>query len=135
MSPDERVRLDKWLWAARFFKTRALAAEEIGRQRVLVNGHVAKASRELKAGDEVQLRHGEALRIVTVRALSLSRGPASVAQALYEETAASLAAREARALQRRIAPEPALSIELGRPTKRHRRKLAEWDRWSASLEK
>jgi ribosome-associated heat shock protein Hsp15 len=129
------VRLDKWLWAARFFKTRSLAADEIARHRVQVNGQVAKASRELNAGDEVQLRQGPMSRTVTVRALSQIRGPASVAQTLYEETAASTAAREALALQRRVAPEPALSIEQGRPTKRDRRQLADWDRWSASLDK
>jgi ribosome-associated heat shock protein Hsp15 len=129
------VRLDKWLWAARFFKTRSLAAEEIARHRVQVNGQVAKASRELKPGDEVQLRLGSLSRTVTVRALSQIRGPASVAQTLYEETAASAAAREAQTLQRRVAPEPALSIEQGRPTKRDRRQLADWDRWSASLDK
>jgi ribosome-associated heat shock protein Hsp15 len=129
------VRLDKWLWAARFFKTRSLAADEIARHRVQVNGQVAKASRELKPGDEVQLRQGPMSRTVTVRALSQVRGPASVAQTLYEETAASTAAREAQALQRRVAPEPALSIEQGRPTKRDRRQLADWDRWSASLDK
>jgi ribosome-associated heat shock protein Hsp15 len=129
------VRLDKWLWAARFFKTRSLAADEIARHRVQVNGQVAKASRELKPGDEVQVRHGPMSRTVTVRALSQIRGPASVAQTLYEETAASTAAREAQALRRRVAPEPALSIEQGRPTKRDRRQLADWDRWSASLDK
>jgi ribosome-associated heat shock protein Hsp15 len=129
------VRLDKWLWAARFFKTRSLAADEIARHRVQVNGQVAKASRELKPGDEVQLRQGPMSRTVTVRTLSQIRGPASVAQTLYEETAASTAAREAQALQRRVAPEPALSIEQGRPTKRDRRQLADWDRWSASLDK
>jgi len=129
------VRLDKWLWAARFFKTRSLAADEIARHRVQVNGQVAKASRELKPGDEVQLRQGPMSRTVTVRTLSQVRGPASVAQTLYEETAASTAAREAQALQRRVAPEPALSIEQGRPTKRDRRQLADWDRWSASLDK
>jgi len=129
------VRLDKWLWAARFFKTRSLAADEIARHRVQVNGQVAKASRELKPGDEVQLRQGPMSRTVTVRTLSQVRGPASVAQTLYEETAASTAAREAQALQRRVAPEPALSIEQGRPTKRDRRQLADWDRWSASLDR
>jgi ribosome-associated heat shock protein Hsp15 len=129
------VRLDKWLWAARFFKTRSLAADEIARHRVQVNGQVAKAARELKPGDEVQLRQGSSIRTVTVCAVSQNRGPASVAQTLYQETADSVAAREAQTLQRRVAPEPALSIEQGRPTKRDRRQLAHWDRWSASLDK
>ncbi|MBA3599047.1 MAG: RNA-binding S4 domain-containing protein [Methylibium sp.] len=128
------VRLDKWLWAARFFKTRSLAADEIGKHRVQVNGQVAKASRELKPGDELQLRQGPVPRTVRVVALSAVRGSAPVAQALYEETAESRAAREAFAQQRRVAPEPALAIEQGRPTKRDRRQLADWDRWSASLD-
>ena len=134
MTPPAGVRLDKWLWAARFFKTRSLAAEEIGRHRVSVNGQIAKASRELKPGDELQLRQGSLTRTVVVRALSGIRGPATAAQALYEETAASVAAREALALQRRLAPEPALGLDMGRPTKRDRRQLADWDRWSASID-
>jgi ribosome-associated heat shock protein Hsp15 len=133
-SPPSGVRLDKWLWAARFFKTRSLAADEIAKHRVQVNGQVAKASRDLKPGDEVQWRQGPLLRTVRVLALSAVRGPAPVAQALYEETEASRAARETLAQQRRVAPEPALSIEQGRPTKRDRRRLADWDRWSASVD-
>ncbi|MBX3608080.1 MAG: RNA-binding S4 domain-containing protein [Piscinibacter sp.] len=128
------VRLDKWLWAARFFKTRSLAAEEIGKGRVQVNGQQAKASRELRAGDTVALRQGAVPRTVVVRAVGSVRGPAAAAQALYEETADSRAQRERLAEQRRLAAEPALSIEQGRPTKRDRRQLAEWDRWSASAE-
>lgn len=131
---SDGVRLDKWLWAARFYKTRSLAAEEIGKHRVEVNGQVAKASRELRPGDEVALQQGPVRRTVAVKALSTVRGPAPVAQALYEETAQSLAAREAQAQARRLAPEPAQAIEQGRPTKRDRRKLADWDRWSASLD-
>lgn len=134
MTPPAGVRLDKWLWAARFFKTRSLAAEEIGRHRVMVNGQVAKASRELKPGDELQLRQGSGTRTVIVRGLSPVRGPAPAAQALYEETADSVAAREALSLQRKLAPEPALGHELGRPTKRDRRQLADWDRWSVSVD-
>ncbi|MGA0609197.1 RNA-binding S4 domain-containing protein [Caldimonas sp. KR1-144] len=130
---DSGVRLDKWLWAARFFKTRSLAAEEIAKHRVQVNGQVAKASRELKPGDEVVLRQGQEPRTVIVRALSHVRGPAPVAQQLYEETPESLAAREAQAQRRRLAPEPAATIEQGRPTKRDRRQLADWQRWSASI--
>lgn len=130
------VRLDKWLWAARFFKTRSLAAEEIGKGRVSVNGQPAKASRELRLGDMVQLRQGPVQRTVEVRGLSHVRGPAPVAQALYEETPDSLAARSAAAEQRRLAAEPAWSIVQGRPTKRDRRELtrAGWQRWSASID-
>jgi len=129
-----RMRLDKWLWAARFYKTRSLAAEEIGKGRVQVNGQAAKASRELRAGDSVELRQGSVPRAVIVRALSALRGPAAVAQALYEETEASLARRAQLADQRRLAAEPADSIEQGRPTKRDRRQLAEWERWSATAD-
>ena len=128
------VRLDKWLWAARFFKTRSLAAEEIARGRVLANGQPAKASREVRPGDTVALRQGAVPRTVVVRSVSAVRGPAPVAQGLYEETAESIAAREAAALDRRLKPEPAAAIEHGRPTKRDRRQLADWNRWSASVD-
>ncbi|WP_431112023.1 RNA-binding S4 domain-containing protein [Variovorax paradoxus] len=137
----DRLRIDKWLWAARFFKTRSLAAEEIGRNRVQVNGDVAKASREVKAGDTVAIRLGPVTRTVVVRGLSGQRGPAPVAQQLYEETADSIAAQAAAREQRRMGSEPALAIEQGRPTKRDRRELdgaarhADWDnRWSASID-
>jgi ribosome-associated heat shock protein Hsp15 len=130
----ERFRLDKWLWAARFYKTRALAAEDIAKGRLSVNGQLAKAGRELHPGDVVELRQGGSTRTVVVRALSRLRGPAPTAQALYEETAESIALRLARAAERKLTPEPALAIEQGRPTKRDRRKLADWQRWSASAD-
>lgn len=133
-SAPDGPRLDKWLWAARFFKTRSLASEEIAKGRVQVNGQVAKASREVRIADLIDFRQGPMARSVTVRGLSHVRGPASVAQTLYEETAESLAARERLAEQRRLAPEPAQTIDEGRPTKRDRRQLAEWNRWSASAE-
>jgi len=129
-----RVRLDKWLWAARLFKTRALAAEEADRGRVRVNELVAKPARELRLGDMVVLRQGVVERVVEVVALSTVRGPASVAQALYRETLESIAARERAAEARRLRPEPAEAIEQGRPTKRDRRRLADWQRWSASVD-
>ncbi|MDC8783704.1 RNA-binding S4 domain-containing protein [Roseateles koreensis] len=125
------LRLDKWLWAARFFKTRALAADEIGNGRVQINGQVAKASRDMKLGDLVRLRQGVVWREVWVRGLSHARGPAVQAQTLYEETPESIAQREHAAEQRRLAPEPAQSISQGRPTKQDRRKLHDWNRWSA----
>jgi ribosome-associated heat shock protein Hsp15 len=131
---NDKVRLDKWLWAARFFKTRGLASDEVGKGRVSVNGQPAKASRELRLGDEVALRQGDVPRTVVIRVLSSQRGPASVAQKLYEETPASLARRDELARQRRQNVEPALAIEQGRPTKRDRRQLADWNRWSASIE-
>jgi ribosome-associated heat shock protein Hsp15 len=128
------VRLDKWLWAARFYKTRALAAEDIAKGRVVVNEQVAKASRELKAGDVVELHQAGTSRTLHVRGVSRLRGPAPVAQALYEETAESIARRLARAAERKLNPEPAAAIEQGRPTKRDRRQLADWNRWSASAD-
>jgi len=135
----EKIRIDKWLWAARFYKTRTLASEEIVKGRVEVNGLEVKPAREVKAGDTVLLRREAVTRTVVVKGISGTRGPAPVAQQLYEETAESLKAREQAAEQRRLAPEPALSIEHGRPTKRGRRELDDarqgWgDRWSASLD-
>lgn len=128
------LRLDKWLWAARFYKTRALAVEEIVRGRVTVNGQSAKASREVRLGDRIHLRQGVIERELLVRGLSHIRGPAPQAQALYEETPNSIAARERAAEARRLAPEPAASIVQGRPTKQDRRALADWDRWSAQID-
>jgi ribosome-associated heat shock protein Hsp15 len=135
----ERLRLDKWLWAARFYKTRSLACEEIDKGRVQLNGVVAKPARELKAGDSVQLRNGPISRTVTVLAVSDKRGPAPVAALLYQETDDSIRQRLQAAEQRRLAPEPALSLSQGRPTKRDRRdteqlRQHDWDeRWSASV--
>ena len=130
----DKHRLDKWLWAARFYKTRALAAEDIAKGRISVNDLVAKASRELREGDVVELRQAGSSRTLVVKALSRLRGPAPAAQALYEETPESIAARLARAAERKLNPDPALAIEQGRPTKRDRRQLADWDRWSASAD-
>ena len=130
----ERVRLDKWLWVARFFKTRGLSADEIGKGRVEVNGQAAKASRELRLGDRVELRQGPVTRTLVVKALSQQRGSAVIAQALYEETPESIALREKQAQERCSGSEPALALEQGRPTKRARRQLADWNRWSASSE-
>ena len=130
----DKVRLDKWLWAARFFKTRGLSAGEIGRGRVQVNGHAAKASREVRVGDRIELKQGLVARTVVVTAASEQRGSASVAQGLFEETPESIAQRTRQALDRRMNTEPSLAIEQGRPTKRDRRQLADWSRWSASVE-
>jgi len=129
---QERVRLDKWLWAARLYKTRSLAAEEIGRGRVTVNGQAAKSSREVRVDDMLEVRQGLMVRTIRVRGLSHVRGPALSAQLLYEETPESRAAREAAAAQRRLGIEPADSLQQGRPTKRDRRNLVDWQRWSAS---
>jgi ribosome-associated heat shock protein Hsp15 len=130
----DRYRLDKWLWATRLYKTRALAAQDIERGRVSVNAQPAKASRELHEGDLIELRQPRSVRTFVVRALSRQRGPAPAAQALYEETPESVARREAEAAERKLRPEPASAIEQGRPTKRDRRRLADWERWSASAD-
>jgi ribosome-associated heat shock protein Hsp15 len=134
----ERLRIDKWLWAARFYKPRSLATDEIDKGRVAVNGHEVKPAREVKVGDTVSLRREGLTRTVVVKGVSHVRGPAPVAQQLYEETPESLKERDKAADQRRYAREPALSIEHGRPTKRGRRELDEakgWgDRWSASVD-
>ena len=138
MNHLETLRIDKWLWCARFFKTRSVAADEIAKGRVTVNGLAAKASREVRPGDTVVLRQGPVQRTVVVRALSGMRGPAPVAQQLYEETAESIALREKAQELRRLAPEPAHSLTEGRPTKRNRRDIERantWgDRWSASID-
>ena len=132
----ETLRIDKWLWAARFYKTRSLACEDIGKGRVQVNGQAVKPARDVRPGDSVDIRQGPVTRTVIVRGLSQQRGPAPVAQQLYEETEASRLAREKATEQRRLASEPALSIEQGRPTKRDRRQIeSAWnERWSASIE-
>ena len=133
-SGPARVRLDKWLWAARFYKTRSLSVEEIGKGRVRMNGQAAKASREVRTGDEIELRQGATVRTVIVKAAREQRGSASVAQELFEETAQSIERRTREAHERRLNAEPSLAIEQGRPTKRDRRQLADWNRWSASVE-
>ena len=130
----ERVRLDKWLWAARFYKTRSLSADEIAKGRVSVNGQLAKASREVHLADHITLRQGAVVRTVVVLGVSDQRGSAPMAQALFEETPQSLALRTQQALDRRVNADPAASIEQGRPTKRARRELADWNRWSASAD-
>ena len=147
MSDIESMRLDKWLWCARFYKTRSLAVEEIGKGRVTVNQANAKASREIRVGDTIHLRQGSIPKEVVVRGLSGMRGPAPVAQQLYEETPQSVAQRAELAEQRRLAPEPSAALaaqHTGRPTKRDRRDIdrlrqdprsSGWgDRWSASID-
>jgi ribosome-associated heat shock protein Hsp15 len=119
----ESVRIDKWLWAARFFKTRSLATEAVAGGKVEVNGERAKPSKAVKPGDEVRLRVGPYEHILIVRDLGERRGPASVAATLYEETAASRAERERLAAQLRMAPGGFVYEEKGRPTKKDRRDL------------
>lgn len=120
---DDRVRIDKWLWAARFFKTRSLATDAVDGGKVEVNGERAKPSKTIKPGDEVRLRLGPYEHIMVVRALGERRGPASVAQTLYEETTASREAREKLSAQLRMAPAAFVYEEKGRPTKKDRREL------------
>ena len=122
---DGRVRLDKWLWAARFFKTRALAAEAVEGGKVQVNGDRPKRARPLQVGDEIRVRLGPYEHTITVRALSARRGPASEAAGLYEETAASRSAREALAIQLKSL-HAAFGPDKGRPTKKDRRDIERW---------
>ncbi len=117
------MRIDKWLWAARFFKTRSLAADALGGGKVSLNGEGVKPAKMVQLGDEVRVRLGPYEHVVIVRGLSERRGPASVAQALYEETPASAAAREKLSEQLRMAPAGFVFEEKGRPTKRDRREI------------
>ncbi len=116
------TRLDKWLWAARFFKTRSLAQQAIEAGRVLLNAQRVKPAKEVHQDDLVDIRISQSAWTVRVRFISDVRGPAGVAQTLYAETEASMLAREAAREQQRLAPEPA-ARRIGRPTKRERRAL------------
>lgn len=136
----QTMRLDKWLWCARFYRTRSLATEEIGKGRVTINGQLAKPARDVRCGDTITLRQGSMARTVLIRGLSGARGPAPAAQLLYEETPDSITARTQIAEQQRLAPEPAAALMQGRPTKRDRRHIDRagargWgNRWSAAIE-
>jgi ribosome-associated heat shock protein Hsp15 len=121
---SDRVRLDKWLWAARFFKTRSLATEAVAGGKVEVNGERAKPAKAVKTGDEIRLRLAPYEHVLIVRQLGERRGPASVAQTLYEETQASREARERLAAQLKMAPPTFIYEEKGRPTKKDRRDLS-----------
>ena len=116
------MRLDKWLWAARFFKTRSLATQAVDAGKVRLNGERAKPAREIKAGDRLQISVGEFEWTLSVVGLSLQRGPAPVAQALYQEDAESLAKRQQHMADRKLQTNPAAEIK-GRPTKRDRRQI------------
>jgi ribosome-associated heat shock protein Hsp15 len=121
-SDPPRVRLDRWLWAARFFKTRAVAAAAIAGGKVEVNGARAKRAKLLAQGDRLRIRRGPFEHLVTVRAVSEHRGPPSQAAALYAEDAEGQRARERLAVQLRLAP--SLRFEgKGRPTKKDRREI------------
>jgi ribosome-associated heat shock protein Hsp15 len=116
------VRIDKWLWAARFFKTRSMAADAVDRGRVRIGGEPVKPARAVKSGDKIFIDNGSNRWEIVVLGLSDKRGPAPVAQALYQETEDSLVKRENDQEARRLFPEPGSAIK-GRPTKRDRRAL------------
>jgi ribosome-associated heat shock protein Hsp15 len=119
------LRLDKWLWAARFFKTRRLALIAIAGSKVKAKGERVKPSREVAPGDELAIRIGEFEWLITVRALSAQRGPAEAARKLYEEDEASRARRVAQVADRR-AQANVWGERKGRPTKRDRRQMERW---------
>lgn len=119
---SESLRLDKWLWAARFYKTRAIAADAVDGGKVHLNGERVKRARGIRVGDQVQVRFGPFEQRVLVRGISERRGPATVASELYEELPDSIQAREAMATQRRLESFPG-SREIGRPSKRERRQI------------
>ena len=118
----ERVRVDKWLWAARFFKTRSLATEAVTGGHVHVNGERVKPARDVKAGDRLEIRRGQTRFTVVVTALADRRGPATAAADLYEETPESIADRAKRRDERRLAKPVGADLS-ERPTKRDRRRL------------
>jgi ribosome-associated heat shock protein Hsp15 len=118
----ERVRIDKWLWAARFFKTRGAATEAVVGGHVHVNGERVRPARDVKPGDRLEIRRGQLRFIVTVTGLAERRGPASAAAGLYEEDPESIAAREKQRDDRRLA-KPLGADLAARPTKRDRRRL------------
>ena len=119
---DTSVRLDKWLWAARFFKTRSVAREAVSGGKVHLNGNRAKPGRSLNAGDELRIQRGEEEYTITIVELSVRRGPASVARTLYEESEASCTKREQLAEQRKLEHQQHTTRER-RPDKRQRRRI------------
>lgn len=120
---NETIRIDKWLWAARFFKTRSLAAEAVAGGKVAIDGARAKPSRILRAGDKITVRRGPYEWQIVVKELARLRGPASQAQRLYEESAESMAKRQAVAAQLKLERPPEFDSP-GRPTKRDRREMS-----------
>lgn len=120
---ENDVRIDKWLWAARFFKTRSLATEAVDSGRVRLGGERIKPARTVKLGDKLTIDNGSETWEVLVQDITDKRGPAPVARALYEETAASVVKRENDQQARKLYREPAATIK-GRPTKRDRRQLS-----------
>ncbi|MCC2957809.1 RNA-binding S4 domain-containing protein [Massilia sp. IC2-477] len=119
---DNNVRIDKWLWAARFFKTRSMATDAIDRGRVRIDGEPIKPARNVKVNDKIFIDNGSDRWEVIVAAISGTRGPAPVARTLYFETDESIAKRENDKTARRLFPEPSMELK-GRPTKRDRRAI------------
>ena len=119
---SEQVRIDKWLWAARFFKTRTLATDAVDAGKIRLNGERVKPSRNVKPGDMLEIDNGATEWEVIIHDISDTRGSASAAQKLYSETEASMERRSKEAERRKYFPEPSAFIK-GRPTKRDRRKL------------
>ncbi|MEW6372537.1 MAG: S4 domain-containing protein [Pseudomonadota bacterium] len=120
---DNNVRIDKWLWAARFFKTRSLAADAVDRGRVRIGGEPVKPARVVKLNDKIFVDNGSDRWEVVVLGISDKRGPAPVARELYRETEESIVRRENDSEARRLFPEPGSTIK-GRPTKRDRRAIS-----------
>jgi ribosome-associated heat shock protein Hsp15 len=118
----ERMRIDKWLWAARFYKTRSLATAAINAGHIKLNSHTVKPARELRCADTLEIAIGNSTWTVVVRGLSEQRGPAPAAQLLYEETNESSARRAAEKEAHRLAPPPGSDLR-GRPTKKARRQI------------
>lgn len=119
---DARVRLDKWLWAARFFKHRTQATEAVDGGKIQLNGIRVKPARDVKIGDRIDIQIAETHFCVEVKGIADKRGSATIAQGLYQETADSAAAREAAREQRKLAATPGADLH-GRPTKRDRRQI------------
>lgn len=119
----DKVRIDKWLWAARFYKTRSAATEAVDGGKIEINGESVKPAKPVKPGDEVRIRNGPFEHVLVVRGLAERRGSPAVAQALYEERPDSVAARERLREQLRMAPAAFTYEEKGRPTKKDRREL------------
>ena len=122
MSQAEKIRVDKWLWAARFFKTRAAAATAVNGGKVHVNGQRVKSSRPIQTGDQLEITRGQVQAVVDVMELSDKRGPAKVAQTLYEETTESIKQRELKSQQRKLL-NASMPRSQGKPDKHQRREL------------
>lgn len=126
MAKTVPVRLDKWLWAARFYKTRSLAAEAVDNARVDVNGERGKRSRHITVGDTLRVRKPPFEQVIAVLGESEQRGPASVATTMYAESAESLAARAKLAAQMKAMGPPVFRGERGKPGKKERRDIDKW---------